>query len=80
MFYDNMKLLEPEDMVLSYFDSALRYAGVDVSRAISDPKPDFRFVANAWSDDGGSVEMRFTQLSIAVQPHSFTTQSTFGTD
>ena len=68
IFYDNMTLLEPGDIVLSYFDGALRYAGVVVSRAVSEPKPDFGFAGNTWSDDGWSVEMRFAQLPIVVQP------------
>jgi putative restriction endonuclease len=68
VFYDNMTLLEAGDVVLSYFDGAIRYAGVVVSRAVTEPKPDFGFAGTAWANDGWSVEMRFAELPSIVQP------------
>jgi hypothetical protein len=68
VFWDNMTLLERGDIVLSHFDGALRYAGVVLSRAVVDRKPDFGFAGNAWANEGWSVEMRFVPFETAVLP------------
>ena len=68
VFWDNMTLLEAGDIVLSYFGSALQYAGVVVSSAVSDRKPDFGAPGSAWAEDGWSVEMRYVELPVAVRP------------
>jgi putative restriction endonuclease len=68
VFWDNMTLLEPGDIVLSHFDGALRYAGVVISHAVADRKPDFGFAGNAWADNGWSVEMRFTPFESVIRP------------
>lgn len=68
VFWRNMTLLEPGDVVLSHFQGALRYAGVVVSTAVTDRKPDFGFAGATWGDIGWSVEMRFVELRSAVQP------------
>lgn len=71
VFWDNMTRLEPGDVVLSHIGGLLRYAGVVVSRAVSDRKPDFGFAGNAWGDDGWSVEMRFEELPNPVRPQDY---------
>ncbi len=68
VFWTNMTLLEPGDVVFSHFDGALRYAGVVVNRAVTDRKPDFGFAGASWDDIGWSVEMRYIEMPTVVQP------------
>ncbi len=68
VFWTNMTLLEPGDVVFSHFDGALRYAGVVLNRAVTDRKPDFGFAGASWDDVGWSVEMRFVELREVVRP------------
>src|ERR1700722_10413309 len=67
-FYDNMTLLAVGDMVFSHFDGALRYVGLVTSHAVASRKPNFGFAGSYWSDDGWSVEMRFTENPIPIKP------------
>jgi hypothetical protein len=68
VFWSNMTLLAPGDVVFSHFDGALRYAGVVVNEAVTDRKPDFGFAGSSWDDIGWSVEMRYVELHSVVQP------------
>ena len=68
VFWSNMTALQPSDIVFSHFGGALHYAGVVVSSAVTDRKPDFKFASSSWNDLGWSVEMRYVELKVIVQP------------
>ena len=68
VFWSNMTALQPGDIVFSHFGGALHYAGVVVSTAATDRKPDFKFAGSSWNDIGWSVEMRYVELRAVVQP------------
>ena len=66
--YEFMTQLEVGDIVFSYFNGHLGYAGVVAGKAVSSRKPDFGFTGDPWDDDGWSVEMRYVELVTPFKP------------
>lgn len=73
-FYENMRLVEPGDLVFSYIGGMIRAVGVAVSSAYEAPKPaEFGPAGLTWADLGWRVDVTYTELEIEhrVRPKSF---------
>ena len=66
--YDNMLLLHRNDVVFSYFKSAIGAVGVVTDEAIGSSKPDFGNVGQHWSEDGWEVLVNYEPLKQPVDP------------
>lgn len=66
--YDNMKLLRPGDLVVSFSRKALRAAGFVTSSAVSSPQP--AAYGDRWDNDGWLVEVDFTVSGTPYSPKS----------
>lgn len=63
--YENMKDIEPGDLVFSYHDKKIRHYGFATGRALSSPKPEeFGKAGLNWSDSGWCVSVTW----VAVNP------------
>lgn len=61
--YDNMKLLEPGDLVFSHSKNFIRATGIVQSRAFVGPQPDFEGTGSSdWADTGWHCNVSFTEL------------------
>src|ERR1700682_4911530 len=68
-FYENMKRVEPGDVVFSFCDTYIKAIGVCINRAESVPKPTAFGAAGAyWNDEGWFVEMQFRELGAPIRP------------
>ena len=68
-FYRNMRRANPGDIVLSFFDRAIRYLGRVAEFAFTAPKPtEFGNVGSNWSDEGWLLPIFWTPLSAPVHP------------
>jgi len=68
-FYDNMRHATPGDLVLSYSDQAVRYAGRVADFAFTAPKPaEFGTTGSNWSNEGWLLPVFWTGLSAPVRP------------
>ena len=73
-FYENMRHVDPGDVVLSYASGQIRAVGVVVSSAYEAPKPDeFGSAGSVWSDIGWRVDVYFRELaeSDRVRPKDY---------
>jgi hypothetical protein len=63
-YYENMRLIEPGDLVFSYAGGEIRALGVAVSSAYEAPKPDeFGAAGAVWAHLGWRVQVDFRELS-----------------
>jgi len=61
--YENMKLLEPGDLVFSHSKNLIRATGIVQSKAFVGPQPDFEGTGSSnWSDTGWHCNVAFTEL------------------
>lgn len=67
-FYENMRLIEPRDVVFSFCDTYIRAVGVAVDHAATAPKPDFGKAGEAWSQEGWLVPVEFKELGKPIRP------------
>ena len=67
-FYDNMTLVQRNDVVFSYFDGFIGAVGLVLDEATSSPKPDFRSGGESWNNDGWEVVVQFELLESKVDP------------
>lgn len=70
-FYDNMTLVQPGDIVLSFCDAEIKAVGVAQGGARSASKPAFGAVGDQWSDEGWYVPVEFAVVDTPVRPKSF---------
>lgn len=64
-YYENMRRVEPGDIVFSYAGAQIRAVGVAVSSAYEAPKPpEFGSAGLVWADLGWRVDVMFTELEI----------------
>lgn len=71
-FYENMKRVQPGDVVFSFADAQIRAVGVCTAPAILMPKPtEFGAAGNAWLNEGWQVPVTFTKLEqpLRVKDH-----------
>jgi hypothetical protein len=73
-FYENMRLVEPGDVVFSYFNQTIQNLGIATTSAIPYAKPDFGNQGNNWSHDGWYVPVRWQRLSLAIRPKTIIEQ------
>lgn len=68
-FYDNMRLAEPGDLVLSFANGRVGKVGVVADFAISAPKPEeFGTTGAYWSATGWLLPVEWLDLPLAVRP------------
>lgn len=68
-FYDNMRLAEPGDMVLSYADGVIGNVGSVLDIAITAPKPDiFKATGANWSKEGWMLPVAWRKLAVPARP------------
>ena len=61
--YENMKEIEPGDLVLAYSNKEIGHYGIAIGRAISSPKPEeFGKAGSYWSDDGWYVPVKWEAI------------------
>ena len=73
-FYENMKLVEPGDLILSFADQRIGYVGLATDRAVTNAKPDFGGRGKNWDQEGWLVPVRWTKLEAPVQPKALIDQ------
>lgn len=67
MAYDNMKLLEPGDLVFSHSKKMIRALGIVQDKAYVGPQPDFEGTGSEdWADTGWHCDVSFTELEIPL--------------
>jgi putative restriction endonuclease len=68
-FYENMRLVEPGDIVFSFSDTKISQVGRAVSRAIPCPKPEeFGDVGANWGQEGWLVEIAWKAVPTPIRP------------
>lgn len=62
--YENMKEIEPGDLVFSYSGKRVNYFGIATDRAMSAPKPvEFKNIGSYWSGNGWCVPIKWSPLN-----------------
>lgn len=68
-FYENMKLVAPGDVVVSYWDVAVRAYGTIRSFGYDAPKPiEFGDVGHSWSEIGYRADVDYVPLAQPIRP------------
>jgi len=67
-YYDNMKEVQPGDVVFSFCDTKIKAIGRVTSLAQTQARPEFRNFGEGWSDDGWFVETDFAELENQIRP------------
>lgn len=67
-FYENMRLVQPGDVIFSFYDTYIKAIGVAMRIAETSPKPDFGKVGLNWSAEGWLVEVEFQVLLKPLRP------------
>ncbi len=67
-FYDNMKAVEPGDVVFSFHDTKISSIGVVTGGAETAPKPDFGSAGLNWSNEGWYVPVFYCALEKPLRP------------
>jgi len=73
-FYENMKLVEPGDVILSFADQRIGHVGLATDRAVTNAKPDFGGRGEHWDQEGWLVPVAWTKLSVPVRPKTLIKQ------
>jgi hypothetical protein len=68
-FYDNMREVQPGDVVFSFCDTFIKAIGIATSLAESAPKPtSFGTTGAYWNNEGWFVEVEFRELRGPIRP------------
>ncbi|UVK51567.1 HNH endonuclease [Mesorhizobium sp. AR02] len=68
-FYKNMRRATPGDLVMSFFDQAIRYVGRVTEFAFTAPKPaEFKETGSYWNQEGWLLPVFWTPLVPPVRP------------
>ncbi|WP_448192815.1 HNH endonuclease [Azospirillum sp. sgz301742] len=74
-FYENMRLADPGDVVLSFADTWIRHVGVIEARCVTAPKPGHFGAAGAyWAQDGWWLPVMWIPLPKPVRPRDIADQ------
>jgi putative restriction endonuclease len=73
-FYENMKLVEPGDIILSFADQRIGHVGVATDRAVTNSKPDFGSKGENWNQEGWLVPVAWRKLIVPVRPKTLIDQ------
>lgn len=69
VFYNNMRRAAPGDLVMSFFDQAIRYVGRVAEFAFTAPKPaEFKETGSYWNQEGWLLPVFWTPLVPPVRP------------
>jgi putative restriction endonuclease len=70
-FYENMKVVAPNDLLFSYWDTAIRAYGYVRSFGYDAPKPDeFGTAGHNWSLVGYRADVQYVRLTTPVHPNT----------
>lgn len=67
-FYENMRMIEPGDVIFSFCDTYIKAVGVALDRAVTAPKPDFGRAGKTWAQEGWLAPVEFRELEHPVRP------------
>ena len=67
-FYDNMKEVQPGDVVFSFCDTRIKAIGRVTAPAQTQSRPDFHNPGKGWSSEGWFVETDFAELENQIRP------------
>lgn len=67
-FYENMRLLEPGDVVFSFNNTRIQALSVVVGRAQIGPKPNFGSAGLNWSQEGWFVPVFYCEFDRPIRP------------
>jgi putative restriction endonuclease len=67
-FYENMREVQPGDVVFSYCDTRVKAIGVVTEAAQTGPKPDFGAAGQNWAREGWFVPIDYCILSAQIRP------------
>ena len=70
-FYENMREVEPGDVIFSFCDTRIKAVGVATQRSMSAAKPDFGSAGGAWSDEGWLVATEFSLFENSIRPKDY---------
>lgn len=71
-FYENMTLVQPGDLVLSFSDKLIKAIGVVTARAAAAPKPtEFGNTGSNWGNEGWYVSVEYEELAAPIRPADF---------
>jgi hypothetical protein len=71
-FYDNMRQVTPNDLLLSFADTRIVFVGRVVDFALSAPKPsEFGSAGSNWADEGWVLPVNWRLLDNPVRPKDF---------
>jgi hypothetical protein len=73
-FYENMRYVQPGDVIFSFCDTHIRAIGLATEGASEAPKPEFGTVGEAWSNEGWLVPVEFRELDKPVRPKEYIEQ------
>lgn len=69
LFYENMRIVAPGDLVFSYCDTLIKAIGVAQGYCYECPKPsEFGTIGHNWDMIGWRVDVRFTPVRTLVRP------------
>src|SRR5262245_13002730 len=68
-YYEIMRLVEPGDVVFSFYDQHIQHLGIVQSRAVTAPKPtEFAGAGHYWSEEGWLVPVQWRHLPQPYRP------------
>jgi hypothetical protein len=67
-FYENMKSVEPGDIIFSFADQRIGHVGVATDRAATSSKPDFGGKGENWNQEGWLIPVTWTRMMVPVRP------------
>jgi len=70
-FYDNMMLVRPGDVVLSFCDTMIKAVGIAQGPAVAAAKPEFGSAGSQWDNDGWLVPVEFEVADHPIRPKGF---------
>lgn len=71
-FYENMKRVQPGDVVFAFAGGEIKAVGVCSAPAILAPKPgEFGAAGDAWGNEGWRLPVEFTRLSAPLRPKDY---------
>ncbi|VEB42757.1 Uncharacterised protein [Chromobacterium violaceum] len=67
-FYENMREVQPGDVVFSFCDTRIKAVGIAAGLATGSPKPDFGAAGDDWSNEGWLVPVEFKEFAQPIRP------------
>lgn len=67
-FYENMREVQPSDVVFSFCDTLIKAVGIATGVANTSPKPDFGNFGESWSKEGWLIPVEFKEFTKPLCP------------